>query len=344
MKDYIKKRRSSLIRYLPIFLLLILFGCQEEAVQESPMEITEEATEPIKQELLSCPDCQDGNDCTTDYCSEGTGYACVHDEIAPCCGNGNCEVGEDFSICPAECPECIAAECQTSEFDYDSQTCISKDIVPCCGNGLCEVNETCADDCVACSTDRECYKSVFDYDLQKCVEKPMVPCCGNGICDRGEDCDNCDDCKCAKGLDLSDFPDFLHDGTKIVVGDQATSQDSLTASALTTDMYTEGVETEANLYSLFSSAAISGSDLIVLGRPCENSLWEEYQGIECESDNYFTKDTAMIKLIELGDRQVVYVAGYTPDDTEKAVKFLLTGLLAGPEVELDTSGSSAKKI
>ncbi len=45
--------------------------------------------------------CDDGNPCTTDSCGGPDG--CVHAPIAFCCGNGECEEGEDHANCPADC-------------------------------------------------------------------------------------------------------------------------------------------------------------------------------------------------------------------------------------------------
>lgn len=322
-----------------IFLLLLLITACAEEVQET--QEVQEQNEDIQYQEPVCGDCDDHDACTEDSCSSGT---CIHDEIAPCCGNNICEEGE--TDCE-DCPECIPGDCETVEFDYETQECVRRPVSPCCGNGLCEENETyelCDADCIECTTKRECYTSEFSITLQKCVEKPVTPCCGNGICDRGESCSTCDDCECKSSVDLGKFPDFLQDGTLIVVGDLAKSQDSLTASALTTKMYSEGVETEANLYMMFSSSDIKNKDMIVLGRPCENQLWEDYQGIECGSDNYFEEGTALIKLVIDDDREIVFVGGYSPEDTKKAADFLLKGSLSGMEVELDTSGSSARKI
>ena len=178
-----------------------------------------------------------------------------------------------------------------------------------------------------------------------CVEKPDVPCCGNDICDKGESCDSCDsDCKCEAKIDLSNYPSFLSDGTLIVVGDNGKSQDSFTASSITTALVVKGVDSNSNLYSFHDSTALKTKDLIVVGSPCDNSLWEEYQGVECDED-YFNTNEGMIKLIHVDDRQIVYVAGKTPEDTKKAAEFLNAGNnLDGMEVILDTSGSTAKII
>jgi len=51
-----------------------------------------------------CPDCDDGDNCTNDYCSKETNYECVHKPITPCCGNHVCEKEEDeANICPEDC-------------------------------------------------------------------------------------------------------------------------------------------------------------------------------------------------------------------------------------------------
>jgi len=220
-------------------------------------------------------------------------------------------------------------------------------MIPCCGNALCEEGENhglCAEDCPECSTTKECFKSVFDHDTNKCVEKPLTPCCGNDICDVGESCTSCEeDCECKPSLDLSDYPDFLQDGTLIVVGDTAKSQDSLTGVYISTNLLSEGIDTNPDIYSFFNPSELKSNDLIVLGDPCDNALWEEFQGVECDGE-YFDEGRAVIKLIIKDDREIVFVAGRTEDDTKKAADYLIEESLSGMEIELDTSGSSAKEI
>jgi len=311
--------------YKLLILFIILVGCSKE------LPLPEIEIIPV--ETKSCPDCDDANACTIDSCSVDTDYACIHDEIIPCCGDGLCDLGESHYTCD-DCPRCESADCEISRFNHSLQKCVREAVIPCCGNGACEVGETDCIDCPDCETTEECKISSFDYEKGICVLKPIVPCCGNNICDRGESCDSCSDCECDDSLDLSDFPDFLQDGTLIVVGDAATSQDTFTATVLTTKLFTLGVETSANLYSLFDSSDLAREDLIVLGRPCENSLWEEYQGVEC-GDNYFNSGEALIKLVIDGNREIIYVAGYSPDDTKRAADRLASGSLSGMEVELN---------
>jgi hypothetical protein len=88
-----------------------------------------------------CPDCDDGDPCTTDYCE---GISCKHtnldgsqigcNSIVPpckmqsclegscvlvnitnCCGNGICESNEDISICSADCASSIKLDCVATD-------------------------------------------------------------------------------------------------------------------------------------------------------------------------------------------------------------------------------------
>lgn len=72
----------------------------EEPEREEP-ERTEPAGEEPRKE---CPaNCNDNNECTEDHCSSDTGYACRHDKIPMCCGNGICESGESYENCLKDC-------------------------------------------------------------------------------------------------------------------------------------------------------------------------------------------------------------------------------------------------
>lgn len=53
----------------------------------------------------ACPaSCDDSNKCTNDYCSLQTSFECRHDNMKPCCGNGECEANEDAANeCPEDC-------------------------------------------------------------------------------------------------------------------------------------------------------------------------------------------------------------------------------------------------
>lgn len=142
--------------------------------------------------------------CGSRTCKSGV---CQTEYIANCCGNKICEVGETYTTCPVDCPNCDDAnKCTIDNYDYHEQRCVNTPMldVICCGNGACETGETyqnCARDCANCGDDNECTKDSYDYHEQKCINEVIIPCCGNGICDEGveeysicpADCPNCDD-------------------------------------------------------------------------------------------------------------------------------------------------------
>ncbi len=353
-----KSDGMKIISYLALMIVILLvLGCDDamtDRLSNASDSVSQAANRALGKEKTgsqsapACPvSCDDNDSCTADACSQETGYGCIHDQLTPCCGNFACEPGETYSTCPEDCPECIAGKCQNASFDFETQECVVTNMTPCCGDGACEEGETysaCPDDCPECSTDRECFKSVYDYDTATCKIKPITPCCGNDICDFKESCSSCPgDCECRDRVDLSDFPDFLDDGTLIVIGDNAKSQDSLTGVYISTTLLTDGIDTEPDVYSMFSKDKLASRDLIVLGNPCDNALWEEYQGVECD-ENYFSQGRAVIKLIEKNGREILFIAGRTEDDTKKSAAYLLEEHLSGMESELDTSGNSAKEI
>lgn len=150
--------------------------------------------------------CNDGNSCTSDSCNSSTG--CVFAPIAPCCGNGTCELGETCVSCSADC------------FSGSGTAC---------GNGICEPGEdclNCAEDCngrqngnpnnrFCCSGtsgglggqnpvdcgDSRCTSSGYD-----CSESAGAgSCCGDGSCEGSEDENNCTvDCACTGPGDCDD--------------------------------------------------------------------------------------------------------------------------------------------
>jgi len=131
---------------------------QEEAVTESteetenitsesaaiPEEISEQETSTQNESIEKhCPSCEDNDSCTTDSCSEETDYECIHEQIIPCCGNGNCEEAENWSACQEDC-EC-ALECGPCEsLENESCTCLPK--TECIQDGCCPGNCTYLED------------------------------------------------------------------------------------------------------------------------------------------------------------------------------------------------------
>ena len=51
-----------------------------------------------------CPaSCDDNNPCTEDSCASVTNFDCIHEITAPCCGNNECETGENSGSCAVDC-------------------------------------------------------------------------------------------------------------------------------------------------------------------------------------------------------------------------------------------------
>ena len=206
-------------------------------------------------QIPRCPEsCDDGNPCTQDFCSSETNYQCEHSSIvgttegckdlvetckqyqcveskcqivtlANCCGNGECETGEDWETCPQDCELCDDGNpCTQDIYSYElglcshikltgeqpgcsakvtcgSQTCKAgvcqiEYISNCCGNKICEIGETyeiCPVDCPNCNDNNECTKDYYDYHEHKCVNTPLldVICCGNTVCETEETYENC---------------------------------------------------------------------------------------------------------------------------------------------------------
>ena len=206
-------------------------------------------------QIPRCPEsCDDGNPCTQDFCSPETNYQCEHSPIvgptkgckdlvetckqyqcveeecqivvlADCCGNGKCEAGEDWEICPQDCELCDDGNpCTQDIYSYKTGKCsyiklngkqpgCSAKITcgsyicqagicqieyksDCCGNKICEMSETyetCSTDCPNCDDNNQCTKDHYDYHQHKCVNTPIldVICCGNSVCETGETYKNC---------------------------------------------------------------------------------------------------------------------------------------------------------
>ena len=57
---------------------------------------------PLERKEVTPPDCGDKDICTRDY-FDYINETCVNEPIIPCCGNGKCESGETYTICPSDC-------------------------------------------------------------------------------------------------------------------------------------------------------------------------------------------------------------------------------------------------
>ncbi len=63
-----------------------------------------------------CPVCNDNDPCTQDYYDYDLKY-CVYDATLPCCGNLECEEGEDENNCPNDCLEEQVGDVMITDLD-----------------------------------------------------------------------------------------------------------------------------------------------------------------------------------------------------------------------------------
>ena len=157
-------------------------------------------------------DCDDGDPCTLDGCSEGDcmyepgndGKPCLDED--PCtqdeyclegvcipgaykpeclgaCGDGKCVYTETAEECPVDCGPCGDGVCGIHEMGTEGGNC-PQDCLPPCGNGLCEGGENpdwCLVDCSGCG-DGFCG---LGETPELCPGDCPEPC-GNGECGYGE--------------------------------------------------------------------------------------------------------------------------------------------------------------
>ncbi len=112
-------------------------------------------------------DCDDGDDCTSDFYSGG----CRHEPVLNCHGDGVCDSGEDYCNSPSDCeaPVCDGL-CMSVSCDSGVPVCVKEP--DCCGNGVCDLDESCG----SCSVDCNCRLGV-DLSSVNCVSDG-VSCSG----------------------------------------------------------------------------------------------------------------------------------------------------------------------
>ncbi len=104
-----------------VSVLVTVSGCQKVVVCADGTQVSDASQcvtavqnggkESDESQMKSCPaTCDDSNACTSDICNVDTGYQCVHTIIKPCCSNGICEKGEDYTTCKLDCRKDIAPE------------------------------------------------------------------------------------------------------------------------------------------------------------------------------------------------------------------------------------------
>jgi hypothetical protein len=161
-------------------------------------------------------DCDDGDDCTTDECVDGTctntiidcddGNECTTDG----CVNGSCTNApidcDDDDECTTD--ECVGGTCTNAPIDCDDGNectidgCVSgsctntpvacDDGLFCNGAEICDVVTGCISSGDPCTGTETCNESADTCDASICD--------GDGTCEFGEDCDNCpSDCISGQG-------------------------------------------------------------------------------------------------------------------------------------------------
>jgi hypothetical protein len=179
-------------------LVMVLAGCVSDA---GPLGST-------RQELVGM--CGDG------VCDPGESTSCPADcpsPPPPVCGNSKCE-GNEADYCPDDCPVCGNGICNMGE---DYVTCPEDCTLPkTCGNGVCgdaETCQSCPQDCGICSGQNcgDGYCEIGEtctYCPQDCGSCTPPDGCGDGLCRYNENCATCAaDCgACAPCLDDSGCP------------------------------------------------------------------------------------------------------------------------------------------
>lgn len=190
-------------------------------------------------------DCDDNNECTTDFCDPATGL-CVHQPVLnglPCetgnlctgdfCENGTCKQGPVNVTCPDE-------QCQKCNPTTGGCEPIANG-TPCDDGNKCTVNDTCqAGLCtpglpLACDDGNECTEDSCD-PATGCVHTPLTgtPCetgnkcttdtCDNGVCKQGPQTVTCPQCQvCDTGTGTCKA---VANGTPCEDGDLCTTGDT----------------------------------------------------------------------------------------------------------------------
>jgi hypothetical protein len=149
-----------------------------------------------------------------------------------------------------------------------------------------------------------------------------APECGDMICQYYETYSSCaKDCQKLEDITLGDYPDFLED-VSLVVGDNATSTDVITATLISMYLVTKGIDAKTVLASEVSDYYTN--DLILIGSPCINQAIAtllQYTNETCK-DIISTQNNAVIKLLVFDTNEIIIISGYDNGDTKDASKML----------------------
>lgn len=152
-----------------------------------------------------------------------------------------------------------------------------------------------------------------------------APSCGDSICTYYETFSSCPaDCEKLEETTLADYPAFLEDGTLLVVGDESSSTDVITATVIATFLVSQQIETETKLASEITD--FYAQDLILIGSPCDNKAIAtllHYTSETCK--NIISgQNNAVIKLLSSETNEIIIITGYDKGDTKDASAMLTT--------------------
>ncbi|MFA6888450.1 MAG: hypothetical protein WC254_03060 [Candidatus Woesearchaeota archaeon] len=148
------------------------------------------------------------------------------------------------------------------------------------------------------------------------------PSCGDDICTYYETYSSCpEDCNKLEEITLNDYPEFLDDPI-LVVGDEASTTDVITATVISTYLVANGITPITKLASEITS--FTTDDLILIGSPCENEAIAtllHYTSETC-SDIINGQNNAVIKLLVNPTNEIIILTGYDIGDTKDASAML----------------------
>lgn len=151
-----------------------------------------------------------------------------------------------------------------------------------------------------------------------------APTCDDSICTYYETFSSCpEDCEKLEETTLYDYPSFL-DNPIIVVGDDASSTDVITATVISTYLVTHDITAETKLASEITD--LTSDDLILIGNPCENAIIAELLHYDSDSCSGVVTEmnNAVIKLLVFENNEIIIITGYDNGDTKDASVMLTT--------------------
>ncbi len=173
------------------------------------------------------------------------------------------------------------------------------------------------------ATEEDAAQEDIDTSVEDEQEEYEAPTCGDAICTYYETYSSCaEDCEELEETTLFDYPSFLGNGTYIVVGDDASSTDVITAIVISTYLVTKNIEVETILASEVED--FISTDLILIGSPCVNEAIAELLHYDADTcgDVITEQNNAVIKLLVFDTNEILIITGYDEEDTKYASAML----------------------